>query len=325
MTTEPHALVGRARELAALGAALERLAHGRPGWVWARGEPGIGKSRLLDELAARADAAGHLVLTGRGAEFERDIPFGIWVDALDDYAGALGPERVGRLVGDRVAELSRVLPAVPAPADTAPAALHDERYRAHRAVRALLDALAGRRPLVLVLDDVHWADDASLELVAHVLRRPPVGPVLLALGFRDGQVPGALLADLEAVARAGGGVELAPAPLTAAEADALLGDRVSREGRADAYRQSGGNPFYLEQLARAGGPVPAGVAAALAQEVAALPGPARLLAQGAAVAGDPIDLDLAVSAAGTTEAQALDALDALLAGGLVAPTRKPPG
>jgi ATP/maltotriose-dependent transcriptional regulator MalT len=321
--TRQRLLVGRRRELGALAGALERIGAGSPSWVWVHGEPGIGKTRLLDELCARADAAGHLVLAGRGAEFERDIPFGVWVDALDDYAGALGPERVARLVGERVGELSRVLPAVRAPAGAPSAALHDERYRAHRAVRALLDALARQRPVVVVLDDLHWADEASLELVAHVLRRPPRGAVLLALGFRDGQVPAALLGALEAATREGAAVELAPAPLTEREADALLGDSVEAGVRAEAYRQSGGNPFYLEQLVRAGGPVPSGVAASLAQEVAALPERARTLAQGAAVAGHPIELDLAVRAAGLDEREALGALDALLGAGLVRPTDVP--
>jgi DNA-binding CsgD family transcriptional regulator len=317
-TTQPP-LLGRARELGAVDRALDRLAAGGPAWLWARGEPGIGKTRLLDELAARARERGHLVLSGRGAEFERDIPFGLWVDALDDHVDALGPDRVARLVGDRVAELSRVLPAVPAPAGAPAPTLHDERYRAHRAVRALLDALARGRPLVLVLDDVHWGDPASLELVAHVLRRPPRGAVLLALAFREGQVPTALLAALEAAEREGGAVELAPGPLTAEEAETLLGDAVAEAERGEAYRLSGGNPFYLEQLARAGGTLPAGVAASLAQEVEALPADARALAQGAAVAGDPFDVDLATSCGGLEPADGLAALDALLAAGLLRP------
>src|SRR5918996_5668878 len=98
-------------------------------------------------------------------------------------------------------------------AGEAPAALGDERYRSHRAVRALLEKLAGTRPLILALDDMQWADDASLELLAHLLRRRPRAPVLLALAFRDRQAP-PRLARPEPPAGGGdvGPIELGPLP-----------------------------------------------------------------------------------------------------------------
>ena len=77
-----------------------------------------------------------------------------------------------------MAELARVLPSAAAGGDIALGGLHDERFRAHRAVRALLQRLAEQRPVVLVLDDVHWADDASVELIAHLLRRPAGARIL---------------------------------------------------------------------------------------------------------------------------------------------------
>ena len=110
-------------------------------------------------------------------------------DALDDHAAWLGSDRLERMLGDRVAELARVLPSVDA-GDAAPApALQDERYRAHRAVRALLEQLAVATPLIVLLDDLQWADDSSLELVAHLLRRPPRAPLLVASAFRAGGLP----------------------------------------------------------------------------------------------------------------------------------------
>src|SRR5918911_1399722 len=137
-------IVGRRDELAALADALKRLAAGRPALIAISGEPGIGKTRLLDELQARADAAGHLVLGGRAAELERELPFGVWVDALADHAEFLGVDRLERLVGDQLPELAAVLPAV----GRIPDGLQDERYRTHRAVRALLEAIAQRQPIV---------------------------------------------------------------------------------------------------------------------------------------------------------------------------------
>ena len=98
------------------------------------GEPGVGKSALIAELCARAD--GWQVLTGRGTEFEADVPFGIFADALDDAVVALGTERARRLSGDRLGELGAMLPSIAAPAP----AFDGERHRLHYAARALLTA-----------------------------------------------------------------------------------------------------------------------------------------------------------------------------------------
>ena len=87
------ALVGRTHELTELDRAVERLADGEAGVVQLIGEPGIGKSRLLGELARRADERGHLVLDGRAAEFEQYVPFGLIMDALNDYLRTLEPGR----------------------------------------------------------------------------------------------------------------------------------------------------------------------------------------------------------------------------------------
>ena len=131
-------LLGRRTELAAVDDALERLERRRGAVLAFSGEGGIGKTRLLDELGARAAARGHLVLSGRASELERELPFGVWEDALAEHAELLGVDRLERLVGDQLPELAAVLPAV----GRIPAGLQDERYRTHRAVRALLEALA---------------------------------------------------------------------------------------------------------------------------------------------------------------------------------------
>ena len=87
--------------------------------------------------------------------------------------------RLETLEPDVRAELGRILPSLSDAAPSGEAALQDERYRAHRAVRELLERLAATKPLVLILDDVHWADSASIELLGALLRRPPSAPVLL--------------------------------------------------------------------------------------------------------------------------------------------------
>jgi DNA-binding CsgD family transcriptional regulator len=336
---EQRALVGRRSELAAVATALQGIGRDAR-YVLLSGEPGIGKTRMLEELARRGEERGCTVLTGRGAELERDLPFGVWVDALDDHAAWLGPDRLERMLGDRVAELARVLPSVDA-GDAAPApALQDERYRAHRAVRALLEQLAAAAPVVVLLDDLQWADDSSLELVAHLLRRPPRAPLLVASAFRTGGLPGAVLGAFEAAGRDGRVVDVRLAPLSAAEAGALLGDALPARVRDEVYRLSGGNPFYLQELARgagarsaelvatAGGPagapdLPPAVAVALSQEIGALSEPARRLAQGAAVAGDPAELGLAAAAGEVADAVIGPALDELAAARLIAATELP--
>ncbi|HET8754883.1 MAG TPA: AAA family ATPase, partial [Solirubrobacteraceae bacterium] len=313
MATVPKAdrhFIGRRQELAALDEALDALRAPRPRWVVISGEPGIGKTRLLAELAERTTARRHPVFVGRGAELESELPFAIWVDALDDHVAGLGEHRLEQLIGDRVGELARVLPSA-APAGAG--GLHDERFHAYRAVRALLGQMAMGQPVVLILDDVHWADDASLELIAHLLRRPPPAPLLFALAFRAGQVPNSLLAALEAAGRDRLVTTIELGPLTQAEADALLGGTAQPE----LYQQSGGNPFYLEELARIGvtperGGVPSAVAAALGQEIGGLSERTQHLAWGAAVAGEPFDLELAAAAAGLDDDAALTAIDELL-------------
>ena len=264
-------LVGRSAEVEALDAALLQ-ARSRFTAVAVVGEPGLGKTRLLRELEARAGDAGFAVRSATAAEHERNLPFAVFADALDLEVG-----------------------------DTP----------LHGAVRALLEAQT--QPLALVLDDVQWADEASLELLGWLLRRPPTAPLLIALAVRPQQVPEGLERRIDLP------------ELTAEEARELIGDR------ADAiFAVAGGNPFYLQLLARSsqapmrGAPVPlSGVevpratAAAFACEIAQLSDNARQVLAGASVAGDPFSPELAAIAAGVSDWAALDAMDELLRSGLV--------
>ena len=334
MTSVAQSLVGRDAELELLDHLLDEACAGSSRFLVVTGEPGIGKTSLLAELVRRAEDRGCLVLAGRAAEMERELPFGLVVDAFDAYLESLDARTYDRLAADELGELASVFPALrslrssPKGPGTA-----TERFRAHHAVRELMERLAARQPLALMLDDVHWSDGASVELIGHLLRRPPEAALLVAATFRTGQARPALVGAIEAAARDGDVEQLALGPLGEDEAATLveLDDRADRD---HLYRESGGNPFYLLQLARggAGGArqapadgggdsagVPPAVTAAIATELDSLPTPVRGFAQAASVAGDPFELDVAILTADMPESDALAALDELVARDLVRP------
>jgi DNA-binding NarL/FixJ family response regulator len=329
-------LIGRAGKLDAFDRALDEMDRGSSVAIDLAGEPGIGKTRLLSELSARAELRGFLVLSGSASELERELPFSVFVHALDEYLESLDDDALSALEDGVLAELAQIFPALSAPATGRTLAPQHERYRSHRAVRALLERLARSRPLVLLLDDLHWADPASCELLEALLRRPPSAAVLVAVALRPRQTPERFAAALERAHRAATLTRLEVGALTPDEARTFLGERVDA---ADLYSESGGNPFYLEQLARSpdrgdeGGSrgeisstsldVPPAVAASMSEELALVSDAGRLVLEGAAVAGDPFEPELAAAAAGTTEAAAMRAVDELLQLDLVRSTEVP--
>jgi DNA-binding NarL/FixJ family response regulator len=206
-------------------------------------------------------------------------------------------------------------------------------------VRSLLERLAQPRPLLLILDDFQWADSASVELLGALLRRPPSAAVLTVLALRPRQTPDRLAAALERTHRAAALSRIELTALTPAEARELLGRSVDDADAAFVYEECGGNPFYLEQLARslerAGGSisahgieltgleVPPAVAASLSEELALLSAEGRLVLEGAAVAGDPFEPELAAAAAAMPGPEAMNAVDELLQADLVRTTEVP--
>ncbi len=367
-------LVGREAELALLARLVGDLRAGGSAVLEVLGDPGIGKTTLLLELAREASAGGIPTFSGRAAELERVSPFGIFVDALDhelsagEQAAAVpATEPAVVLDGPRRRQLAAIFPSLRpegppssgAEAIDTPGLDQDakdeslpagtERYRLYADVRALLSLLAGTSGAVLALDDVHWADQASLELLSYLLRHPPAAPMLIALAYRPRQVPPRLAAALREAAAWGTVEHVALGPLSEDEADRFLGERFSRDGRRRLYRASGGVPFYLEALARtvAAGrpapgahpdpvsgpdpledgeaePIPPGVSGVLQAELASAGEDALRVAQAAAVLGDPFEADLAAEVAGIDEDAGLDAIDRLVSLDLVRSDRGRP-
>jgi ATP/maltotriose-dependent transcriptional regulator MalT len=332
-------LVGRTRELARFDALLNPLAE--PKFLDLTGEAGIGKTRMLTALRESAEGRELLVLEGRGAEFEREYPFGVVVDALDEYLASLDARRFEQVGGEFTRELAAVFPSLRSLASDAGELLPSERYRAHQAVSMLLERLAAGRGLVLILDDLHWSDEASVECIAHLLRRPPSAPLLVALAYRPRQAPASLAAAIAGAVRSGTIEQMELGPLDERDSQALLGADMDPALAHALFSESGGNPFYLEQLARRngqdaaavpddllreepGGPsIPRAVVAVIASELAALPPDARTLLESGALIGEPFDLDLAVEVSEQQPDRALELLDELLARDLVRPTDVP--
>ncbi|WP_280413652.1 helix-turn-helix transcriptional regulator [Nocardia asiatica] len=328
--------MGRVVEMRALTAAVRTAEAGGTAAISLAGEPGIGKTRLLEAACAAARERGFQVLVGRSTELEREIPYAMISDALDDAVGSLPEPELRALTPEDLAQLGRLLPALHRWAVSAPAETTIERRRCHRSVRSALQLLVTRAPIVLAFDDLHWADHASLEVLAYLLRGAVPG-CLLILTQRTAQLPAVHAAALSRASRDGVLSALELGPLSLAETAELLGDRAPDHELSDLHQECGGNPFYLQELARArrraggesfvpghqlsGRRVPALVQASLEQEIRTMSQSAQCLLRAAAVAGEPFDLDLAVEISALADRETTSAIDELVASQLVQATR----
>ncbi|ALG07208.1 helix-turn-helix transcriptional regulator [Kibdelosporangium phytohabitans] len=297
--------VGRAEELAVLTTLLAR-----PGLCVAEvvGEPGIGKTRLLAEFRAVAAAGGHRVLAGQAGELSGTAPFSVLVDAVDDVLVNCRPP----LDDQALALLADVLPSIE---DTAPAQrpTGGGRYRVHGALSELLEWLAAPGGLVLTLDDVHWADEATSELLSRLVRRPPRAPTMIVLAYRPRQQPSHLSAAL-----ASGNSEIVKlAPLSRDQVAELVGPDVSQHRLSQLHDLSGGNPLYLDALSKVG--TTASFDAVLHAELAMLGEPERLIAHAAAALDDPFELATVARVAELHEHEAKEALAELVTRDLIRP------
>jgi predicted ATPase len=187
-------LVGRHREIDTLCTRFEAAAAGRMGVVLLAGEPGIGKTRLLDAFAARATAAGARVLRGGASEAAGMPPYLPFLEALGQHVRATPPNDLQVQAGDMAGILASILPELAAQLGETPRSYplppEQARLRLYEAVSAFLAALANERPLALIFDDVQWADGATLDLLAYLARRQRAIPLLVAGAYRAGEAEG---------------------------------------------------------------------------------------------------------------------------------------
>ena len=251
------ATIGRANELAQLGEALAGAVAGSGRVIAIVGEAGIGKTRLVAETVADATRRGVTVLVGRSYASEQILPFGPWVDALRARV-ANDSELLERLGPALRAELARLMPEVAAtpPASGGAADVH----RVFESVAQVVECLGGRRPLLIVLEDLHWTDELSARLVAFIGRRLRERPVLLLTTTRDDELADApaLRQALDDLARDGCLTTLSLRPLSRADTLSLVrtlargGDDAALGALAEqAWAASEGNPFVAVETVRA--------------------------------------------------------------------------
>ncbi len=239
-------LLERDREVAEIDAAVNGAARGDGGIVLIEGPAGIGKTRLVQEARRRAAARGMRVLTARGSEIERDFAFGVVRQLVE---GLLVDPAVAERAFAGAAQGARPifgsLDADGAEGDASFAALHGLFW--------LVVNLAGDGPLLLVVDDLHWADRSSLRFVAYLAGRLEALPVGVVAGLRTAE-PGTDPALVAEITRDPGTRVLAPGPLSSDATSALIAGRVGSADRgfaAACHRATGGNPLLLTELLRA--------------------------------------------------------------------------
>jgi class 3 adenylate cyclase len=251
-------LVRREDQLAILEEALLAAHRGEGRFVVVSGEAGIGKTRLVTELCGEARRLGSSVLWGGCSEAELSLPYLPFVEAIGNHLAAEDIDALASRLGASRAALAQLFPQLSegeAPEKgTDPA---QAKLRLFEAIVSLLTVVAEQQTLLLVIEDVHWADESTRELLDHLARRLTGLPVLVLVTFRSGELHRRhpLQPTLHAWRRSGVAEVVELEPLTGAGiaemVGAILGTaEVDRELSALLYARSEGNPFVLEEMLR---------------------------------------------------------------------------
>ena len=338
----PLPLVGRDGEVAALGAWLEEAAAGRSGTTLLAGVGGVGKTRLVGAITERATRQGWTVTMGRAYPVETGVPYAVFADALTSVLRGLTPASIAVMTRGDAGMLANICPAFAAtPPTVAARDGGDVKSRLHWSFTQFIGQLAAQRPILLVLENLQWADSSSLELLHFVARQIAGERVALLCTYNETEL------DTNPTLRATEQslLSLGTARLTRLEplgADALQ-ELVREAFRADAasaralagrlYSWTRGNPFFVEEVLKAlveSGALheqhgawlgweaelpglPRSIRDAVTARVNRLGASARTVANLAAVIGTRTSHDALVAVSGLTEGDVLSALDELRA------------
>ena len=342
------AFVGRAGELALAGECLAAAAAGSPRVVLCLGEAGIGKTRLAEEALGQASGGGLLGVWGIADDTSGTPPYWPWRQVLRALAGhvdvgALAEEQRTRATLGRLAPDVLGIPGgAPGPdmvagAPVAPeltAASAEERFGQFDAFARLLRQICLIRPVAVVLDDAHWADEASLLLLRHVVLGLTGERLLLWVNARDTSRRFGELAERWSRSPAARQIHLGGLPESAVREQlvSITGHEVAAADVAEAVELTGGNPFLVGETARrlldrrrdrAGLPVTHGARDAVSARLARVSAPCRGLLAAAAILGREFGTGLAAATAGVSAADCPGWLEEAERAGLVEPARRP--
>jgi len=343
------AFVGRGPELAQLVDGLDDAFAGRGRLFLLAGEPGIGKSRLAEELIALGKARGARVLVGRCWEAGGAPAYWPWVQSLRTYVRESDPAELRAHLGDRAAEMAQLIPdvrrLVPDLPELPSLAADAARFRLFDATAEFLRAASASRPLAIVLDDLHAADASSLLLLQFVARELQLAHVLVLGAYRDvDPVPGeSMAAALAAIAREPTTRRLALRGLSATElaeyVERTAGDAASADLVAALHEETDGNPLFAGEIVRLliaeGVPpgsrdgvriaIPESVKEVIARRLAHLSREARRVLVLASVLGREFELDVLGGLVELAEDDLLDMLDDAVSARVVTDVPASPG
>jgi len=251
-------LLGRSAHMVALTALITQACAGHGRVVLLSGEAGIGKSRLVAEVKAQALDCGFDLLEGRCFESDRATPYAPLLDLLRTFLATRPPAIAANLLRPLASDLLPLLPELhtvladrPPPAERPPA--HDPRQLI-QALTQFVIGLAATRPVLAVVEDLHWSDDASLDAMLSLIRRSIHQPILLLLTYRSDEVPVGLTRLLAELDRERAATEITLLPLVRDEIDGMLRAIFDLAGPVRAEfldaitALTEGNPFFIEEV-----------------------------------------------------------------------------